>query len=155
MELNRKDFASGVVFIAAGMLYGGMAWTELLMGTAQNMGPGYLPVMLGLILIGLGAAITARSLGVAEQSGFGRVPWRGVMFLSLSTLVFAAFFDDLGMLPGVFISALITSFASPSVRLGKAVLTSIGIAAFCTLIFTYGVHLPVAVVGPWFGSLSF
>lgn len=51
---SEKDFASGVMFIATG---GGFAWasaTEYTIGSASQMGPGYFPMVLGLIFVDAG-----------------------------------------------------------------------------------------------------
>lgn len=155
MKINAKDLASGLFFICFGLFYGGLAWSGLAIGTALNMGPGYLPIVLGFILVGLGATIAVRSFVVPQQSPFGAVPWRGVILLSLATIVFAAFIDDLGMLPGVFISTLIAALASSKLRPVRAVVASACIAVFCTIIFNFGVGLPIPVIGPAFGHFSF
>ncbi|MBL0901623.1 MAG: tripartite tricarboxylate transporter TctB family protein, partial [Reyranella sp.] len=55
-RLLSKDFLSGLMFIAFGLaaLYFGQ---RLALGTPVRMGPGYVPRMLSLILLGLGSAI--------------------------------------------------------------------------------------------------
>jgi putative tricarboxylic transport membrane protein len=155
VKINAKDLASGLFFILFGLAYGGMAWTGLPIGTALNMGPGYLPIVLGLILVCLGGIVAIRSFVVPQETPFGKVPWRGVVILSLSTIVFAAFIDDLGMLPGVFLSTVISALASPKSRFLNSVVIGVCIAVFCTLIFDFGVRVPIPVIGPAFGHLGF
>ena len=56
-----KDFLSGLMFIAFGLLalyYG----QKLAIGTSVRMGPGYVPHMLALIMMGLGAIISVTAL---------------------------------------------------------------------------------------------
>ena len=55
-----KDFLSGLMFIGFGLiaLYFGQ---KLALGTPVRMGPGYVPRMLSLTLIGLGAAASRSS----------------------------------------------------------------------------------------------
>jgi hypothetical protein len=152
VRVNRNDLAAGAIFIAIGLLYAGIAWQSLPMGSALRMGPGYFPIVLSGLLIALGGLIAARGIlaGRVEPRS-ARVPWRGVIMLSLATIVFAAFFDDLGMLPGVFLSTLLATLSSPKIRLRAGVVTSICIAVFCTVVFSYGVGLPVPIFGPVFG----
>ncbi len=62
--LNRfltKDFLSGAMFIAFGLLalYFGQ---KLAVGTPVRMGPGYVPRMLALIMMGLGGIISVVAL---------------------------------------------------------------------------------------------
>ncbi len=155
MQVNRKDLASGAFFTGVGLLYGITALTSLPFGNALDMGPGYFPALLSLVLVIFGILIAARSLVVPQKSPFGRVPWRALVLLSLSTIVFAAFFDDLGMLPGTFVSTFIAVMAGPRIGLVKAAAISLGIAICCTAVFGLGIKIPVPVIGPAFGSLSF
>jgi hypothetical protein len=151
LQANRKDIASGGFFAAVGLLYGSIAWRSLDIGTALEMGPGYFPLILSGFLIALGAVIAIRGLSTGQQSAFGIVPWRGIILLSLATIVFAAFFDDLGMFPGVLATAFLAALSSPQIPVVRAMVTAFCIAVFCTVVFSYGIHLPVPVIGPLFG----
>lgn len=149
---NTKDGASGLFFIAAGALYGGMAWFSLPIGSALRMGPGYFPIVLAALLILLGGVIVVRAFFGEAGTPFGVVPWRSLTLILLATVIFAAFIEDLGMIPGVFVTTLIATLASPQVTLRRALLASVGITAFCTIVFSYAVRLPIPVIGPVFGG---
>ena len=58
---SQKDFFSGLMFTAVGASF---AWgaTSYEVGGAARMGPGYFPLMLGIILSILGVIITFQSL---------------------------------------------------------------------------------------------
>lgn len=152
MQVNQKELASGAVFIAVGLFYGSITVRTLVIGSALDIGPGYFPFILSGVLIVLGAVIAVRGFWVGHQTPFGVVPWRGIIMLSLATIVFAAFFDDLGMLPGVFVTTLLATLASSQIHFLRATFTSLCIAFFCTAVFGYGVHLPVPIIGPAFGN---
>ena len=97
---SEKDFASGVMFIATG---GGFAWasaTEYTIGTASQMGPGYFPLVLGLILSMLGAFILFFSLVVETPDGgkIGGFAWRPLLCILGANLAFGAL---LGGLPSI------------------------------------------------------
>ena len=53
---SQKDFFSGLMFLVVG---GGFAWgaTTYSVGTGARMGPGYFPLLLGILLGIIGAAI--------------------------------------------------------------------------------------------------
>lgn len=150
MQANAKDLGAGSFFVFIGLLYGSLTWFGLPIGTALNMGPGYFPGVLSGILIVLGLAIAGRSfVDRKDRLPFGLVPWRAVALLSLSTIIFAAFVEKLGLMPGIFITALLASLASPQVRVLNAVISSACIALFCTAVFAYGIGLPLPVIGEW------
>ena len=53
---NRKDFWSAVMFVLFGVLF--IIWSrDYQFGTAQRMGPGYFPTVLGYMLVFLGALV--------------------------------------------------------------------------------------------------
>jgi hypothetical protein len=151
LTINRKDLATGAIFIAFGAVYGSIALRTLPIGGALEMGPGYFPIILSGLMIAIGAAVAVRSFFLAAQSPFGKVPWRSVVMLSLSTLFFATFLRKLGMLPCVFFTSLIACGASSQIEPKKALLGSACIAVLCTLVFIYGIKLPLPMIGPWFG----
>jgi hypothetical protein len=150
MRMNAKDIASGAFFALVGLAYLWMAVTGLPIGSALEMGPGYFPIILSGILVLFGVAIAYRGFMIEQETKFGSIPWRAVIMLSLATLVFAAFFDDLGLFPGVFVLAFLAALSSPQNSVLKATIDSLFIAAFCTGVFGYGIGLPIPLIGPLF-----
>ena len=153
MTLNRKDVAAGTFFVAVGLFYGIVAYRGLPIGRALNMGPGYFPIMLSGLTVVLGAAVLIRGLlSGTKGTEFGIVPWRAIFMLSLATIVFAFCFREVGMFPGVFITSMIASLSSPQIKPLTAAIVSVCIAAFCVLVFSYGINLPVPIIGTWLGG---
>jgi hypothetical protein len=68
MRMNPRDLAAGALFIAIGGFFALNAWLNLAVGRAFAMGPGYFPILLGMILIGFGIAIGAAGLGKPASS---------------------------------------------------------------------------------------
>jgi len=137
--------------VLIGLAYMWMAWADLPIGNTLEMGPGYFPMVLSGILVIFGVAIGVRGFVNAHGTEFGRVPWRAVVMMSLATLVFAAFFDRLGLLPGVFVLSFLTALSSSRNSILGAAITSLCIAVFCSAVFGYGIGLPVPIIGPLFG----
>ncbi|MCO5066849.1 MAG: tripartite tricarboxylate transporter TctB family protein [Rhizobiaceae bacterium] len=150
MRAQPKEIAAGAIFIVFGLTYGLIAWRRLPIGEALNMGPGYFPILLSCILVVLGAAIALRTVSAGENAPLGVIPWRGIVMLTLATVFFAAFVDQVGMLPGIFVTTLLAYHASPKARLVRGIAISIALALFCTALFGFGVRLPLPVLGPWF-----
>ena len=65
---SQKDFFSGLMFMAVGVAF---AWgaTTYNIGEGARMGPGYFPLVLGILLAGLGAFIIFESLVVETEDG--------------------------------------------------------------------------------------
>lgn len=150
MQINAKDVASGSFFTAVGLAYFVFTWVGLPIGSALDMGPGYFPIVLSSILMMFGVVIAFRGFRSTGGTEFGRVPWRAVFMLSIATLLFAMFFDNLGLLPGVFMLCVLSALASSKNSILKAVIVSAVISVFCTAVFGYGIGLPVPIIGPLF-----
>lgn len=71
MIKNLQDFLAGLVFLLAGLGYGWAASRHAL-GTAADMGPGYFPLLVSLLLVLLGALILFKAL-TFEALGGGRI----------------------------------------------------------------------------------
>lgn len=71
MIKNLQDFLAGLLFVALGIGFGWAASRHVL-GSADNMGPGYVPLLLGLLLAVLGLLIVFKAL-TFEALGSGRV----------------------------------------------------------------------------------
>lgn len=151
MKSNTKDIASGALFILAGLFYGTLTLTHLRIGQALNMGPGYFPIVLSGMLVLMGGAVAVRGALAGAGQPFGAVAWRGAILISLAIAVFTVTLERLGLFPASVLTAIIACFSAPEMRPLKALLVSIGIAVFCTIVFHYLVRLPVPVFGPIFG----
>ncbi len=101
---SQKDFFSGVVFMAVG---GAFAWgaTTYTVGTGARMGPGYFPLMLGILLALLGAVITFKAMVVETEDGekVGKWIWRPVGYIVAANIAFGIL---LGGLPTIGIPAM-------------------------------------------------
>lgn len=86
---SQKDFFSGLMFMAIGVAF---AWgsTTYTIGEGARMGPGYFPLMLGVLLAGLGAFILFESLVVETEDGepVGAWAWRPLGFVLAANFAF-------------------------------------------------------------------
>jgi hypothetical protein len=144
-----ESLASGGIFVAIGCIYGITAITTLPLGSAFSMGPGYFPLVLSGLLAVLGAAIMLRGLGRQAILGFGPVPWRAIVMISLAILAFAFFIRALGLFPTALVTTLLTCLARGDAGPRRALALSVVMALICTLIFSFGIGLPVPIFGPW------
>ena len=65
---SQKDFFSGLMFMGVGVAF---AWgaTNYTVGTGARMGPGYFPLMLGIVMTVIGALMTFFALTVETVDG--------------------------------------------------------------------------------------
>lgn len=145
---SRNDLAAGGMFVAFGS-YFVLEAMHYQLGTPLRMGPGFMPVMLGSILIALGIAVAFKGIGKPDEGETPAWPWRG-MVLVLGTIVFfAATIRGLGFIPVVLISSAATALSSSRNSILSAIIISVGLCVLCMLIFVIGLGLIVPWFGPW------
>jgi len=88
---SQRDFLSGLMFVAVGTAFA-VGATSHEVGSAARMGPGYFPLMLGVILALLGTAITLKSFSKGGPDGdpLGRIAWRPLVCVLGANLAFGA-----------------------------------------------------------------
>jgi uncharacterized membrane protein len=150
LTFNVKDLGAGLIFIAIGVAFG-LGATGLEIGTALRMGPGYFPLVLAGLLVALGLAIVAQSVGHKATDGTP-VPWRGLVLILAVPIIFGLTVRGLGLAPALAIAVLISAFASRRMSVPLALALSLGLTLFCLLVFSFGLGLPLRLFGPWLGG---
>jgi putative tricarboxylic transport membrane protein len=101
---SQQDFFSGLMFMGVGLAF---AWgaTTYQIGDGARMGPGYFPLLLGIVLAGLGAFIIFASLVVETEDGepVGNWAWKPLVCVIGANLLFGVL---LGGLPRVNLPAM-------------------------------------------------
>jgi len=145
--INKTDAVAGILFVLVGVIFGVLA-LGMELGTSLRMGPGYFPLVLAGLLIGLGAMIVAGSFkSVAEE--MTAHAWRGMLFILPAPVFFGLTVRGLGFVPSIFVTTLIAALASLKMKLLPALLLSAGVTVFCTLVFSVALGLPFRRFGPW------
>ncbi|MBA2674822.1 tripartite tricarboxylate transporter TctB family protein [Ramlibacter sp.] len=101
---SQKDFFAGLMFMAVGIAFGWGASTYNV-GEAARMGPGYFPLVLGILLGALGGFIVFESLVVETEDGekIGPWAWRPLGFVLGANILFGIL---LGGLPSIHVPAM-------------------------------------------------
>ena len=86
---SQKDFWSGLMFMGVGIAFA-LGATTYNIGEGARMGPGYFPLVLGILLAGLGAFTIFESLVVETEDGekIGSWAWKPLGFIIGSNLIF-------------------------------------------------------------------
>jgi phosphate/sulfate permease len=115
------------------------------------MGPGYFPLVLTLLLGGLGVAILLNGLRVSGEP-VGAIPWRAILLIVLPVAFFGATLRGLGFVPSLAITVFASTLASREWSFGFALATTLLLVAACAGIFIFGLGLPISLFGPWVGG---
>lgn len=142
---NLRDQIAGVLFIAVGaaISYKAQSYT---VGVPSNSGPGFFPFYLGIVLAGLGVAITAVASFThdpeAERFSFRSRTFFGVL---LPVVVFGAMLMPLGLVASSFVAVLLSSFASREVTWRGALINSVTLAVIVLLGFAVILKIQIPV----------
>ncbi len=139
MHLHR-DILAGALFVAIGAL----ALLEARaypVGSAMRMGPGYFPVVLGWLLIALGALVGLRA---ARRRDWQPVTWdwQALAWISISILAFGFLMPRLGLMPALATMFPIAAAAGREFRFREVLVLTIAMSAFAGGVFVYGLKLP-------------
>lgn len=117
---SQKDFFCGLMFMGVGVAF---AWgaSTYNVGTGARMGPGYFPLMLGILLALMGGVVTFTALVVEAEGGdkIGKWAWKPLFYIIAANLVFGLLLAGLpsiklpafGMIVAIYALTFIASMA--------------------------------------------
>lgn len=151
---SQKDFFSGVMFLVCGLAFA-IGARNYTFGTGARMGPGYFPMMLGIILAGLGVLIMIQSFLKRVEGGekIGKWAWRPLAFIIGGNLLFGVLLGGLpkfgipamGMMVAIYGLTIVVSMAGERFN-WKEVLTLatvLAILSYCAFILLLKLQFPV------------
>jgi Tripartite tricarboxylate transporter TctB family len=149
MRRANTDVLAGLAFVGFGIAFSaGAASYEI--GTALRMGPGYFPLLVGGLLVVLGVVIVVKGIVAGDGLEVGPVPWRAVILISGAILLFGATIRGLGVVPSVFLTALLAGLAGRRSGIVGPVVIAAGLTVACVLIFVVALQLRLPMLGSWF-----
>lgn len=130
------------MFIVAGLGFAGGA-LNYHFGSSAHPGPGFFPFGLGVLLALLGALILFKSLSIESDGGdpVGRMPWRPLIVVPLSVVIFGFAIEPLGLLVALPLLILVTSAAGDEFRLREVLVNIVVLTVGSWLIFIKGLNL--------------
>lgn len=148
MQRDLKDILAGLIFVAFGLGFAVLSMSYEI-GSTLKMGPGYFPFVLGALLVLLGGAIVVKGFraGVAEEVGV--IPWRALGLILGAVILFGLSVRGLGLVPTVFLVAVMSVFASRRTNVVMALAISAGLTVACVLVFVVALRLRLPLLGPW------
>lgn len=140
---NPRDLTVGLLYVAAGLGFAAKAWWSYELGTGARMGPGYFPVLLGLVLVGLGITVGLRALHPnAPTVRTERWDWRSLLWMTGSVALFGLTLPWLGLVVSVALLVLVSSRASHEFTWRGALGAALSLAILNYLVFVRGLGLP-------------
>jgi hypothetical protein len=138
-----KDFWAGVMFcgFAAVALLAARGYS---LGSAGRMGPGYFPLLLGLVLAGLGAVLVVRSV-VIDGERLPRFHTLPLMIIAAAVCLFGLTIEPLGLVVSLTILIVLVACAGRQFCPIETVALAVGLIVFSVGVFVYALGLPLPV----------
>ena len=151
---SQKDFFSGLMFtvVGAAFAYGATSYS---IGSGGRMGPGYFPLLLGVILAILGAVVMFKALVVETPDGdkIGKWAWKPLFFIISANVLFGVLLGGLpsiglppmGLIAAIFGITLVASLAGDDFRLKEVLILSVvlSIGSYLAFVVLLKLQFPV------------
>ena len=151
---SQKDFFSGLMFMAVGLAF---AWgaTTYSIGTGARMGPGYFPLLLGVMMAILGAIITFNSLVIEREGGdkIGKWAYKPLVFIIAANLIFGVCLGGLpsiklpamGMIVGIYALTFVASAAESGWKVKNTFVlaTVLAVMSYVAFVLVLKLQFPV------------
>jgi len=145
-RLNYQDLLFGLFMLAVAFGMTAATW-KLRIGTAANMGPGYMPRAIGVGIAGFGIIFVVKSLLSQFQAVEPPQP-RAVFGIVASVAVFGVLAPTMGLFLATLATVVVAGFASRETRVVENLLFGGAMAIGTVLLFIKGLSLPVPA-WPW------
>jgi hypothetical protein len=127
-----------------------VATRKLGIGTAANMGPGYMPRVIAIAVMLFGAFFTGRGL-LRSHLGIARVQLRSLIAIPLAVALFSLLVEFAGLAIASLVTIIVAAYATHEFRTREAVIFGVAIAAVSVLLFVQLLSLPLPIWPDVFG----
>ena len=142
--LRSQDLWAGLIFIGIGA-FALWAGADYQIGRAAQMGPGYVPRLLGFGLVGFGLVIAARGL-IAGSAPVAGGQARPVLLILGGTLMFGLLIDRAGLAITCALVTIVTAYAArDKPNLLHVVILAVALSLVTALLFVYGLRQAIPI----------
>jgi len=151
---SQKDFFSGLMFAVVGGSFA-IGATEYTVGQASRMGPGYFPLILGILLTILGVLVSVQSFTSQAPDGdkIGKWAWKPLFFVIAANLIFGLLlgglpsigFPSFGLIAAIYALVFVSSQAGEKVRIKElfVLATILAVGSYLAFIKLLNLQFPV------------
>ncbi|MDR2155622.1 MAG: tripartite tricarboxylate transporter TctB family protein [Burkholderiaceae bacterium] len=151
---NQKDFFCGLIYVGVGAGFA-LGATNYTIGDGARMGPGYFPLLLGVVLALIGAVIMFQSLVVETPDGNPVGPWafKPLILIVLSNLLYGILLGGIpslnvpamGLIVAIYGLVILAALAGTEFRWREVLVLATILAAGSWAAFVWGLKLQFQV----------
>jgi hypothetical protein len=143
-KLKRDYYAGGLMLLLG--VGAAVTGTGYKFGSLAKMGPGFMPVMLGVVLAFLGILIASTALGSSEDDDKKFLPdnpqWFGWLSILGGPVLFIILGEFGGMIPAIFACVFVCALGDKTATYKSSAILAAGITVFGVLLFHYLLNVP-------------
>jgi hypothetical protein len=141
---SQKDFFAGLMFLIIGVAF---AWgaTSYTVGEGARMGPGYFPLVLGILLSVIGLFVLFEALVVETEDGekIGKAALKPLFFIIFSNIIFGICIGGLpklgvpamGLMVGIYALTFVAALAGEEFKAKEVAILATVLAVLSYLAF--------------------
>jgi putative tricarboxylic transport membrane protein len=138
------DFFSGVLL--SGIAIFALFYIRTLeIGTVLQMGSGYFPLGLALILLGMGLVLIVKGV-LSGGPGVDTIYLRPLFFVLLSFALFGVLVERAGLICAILAQVVVAHFGSRETRLLESIVLAAVLAAVSSVLFVWILKIPVSLL---------
>lgn len=147
-RIDPRDVIGGAFLVAFGAAAIVIA-THYPFGDARRMGPGYFPVVLGWICVGLGGCIIGKGcIPKLWDAGVPQLPsMRAVLGITASIALFVAVGGYFGLVPGILALVIAAGLVDRGNSLRTVMALAVGVTICGVALFHYGLGITFPLFG--------
>lgn len=150
---SQRDFAAGLMFLIIGIAFA-IGATNYTYGESARPGPGYFPLLLGVIMSLLGAIVLFKALTIESDGGdpIGAIAWKPLLLIVGAVALFGLLLPRLGMVITIPALVAVSSLAGDEFHWLDAVINSVALTIFSYLVFVLGLGLTIPLWPSFIGQ---
>jgi hypothetical protein len=141
----KRDYYAGGLMLLIGV-GAAVTGTGYKFGTLARMGPGFMPVVLGVVLAFLGLLIAGTALGSSEPDDKNFLPdnpqWFGWLCILGGPVMFIVLGLYAGMIPAVFACVFVCALGDKTATYKSSAILAAGVTVFGVILFHYLLNIP-------------
>lgn len=158
---SQKDFFAGLVYMGVGIGFA-VGATNYTVGDGARMGPGYFPMMLGIVLAIIGAIVAFKALVVETPDGdpIGKWAWKPLAFIIAANFLFGILLGGvpslgipaMGMIAAIYVLTIVSAMAGSEFKWVEVLILGTVLAVGSWVAFVWGLKLQFQVWPSFIGG---
>lgn len=158
---SQKDFFAGLVYMGVGISFA-VGATNYTIGDGARMGPGYFPMMLGIVLTIIGAVVSFKALVVETPDGdpIGKWAWKPLAFIIAANFLFGILLGGIpslgipamGMIAAIYVLTIVSAMAGSEFKWVEVLILGTVLAVGSWVAFVWGLKLQFQVWPSFIGG---